>query len=69
MHDGSIPTLEEMVRVMARHQLAKQLEENEVIDIVTFLRTLTGEIPHEYIERPELPARPKPDEGEILVGM
>ncbi|MDW8326304.1 MAG: cytochrome c peroxidase [Anaerolineales bacterium] len=55
LHDGSIPTLEDMVRVMARHQLGKQLTEAEVGDIVIFLRALTGEIPAEYIARPELP--------------
>ncbi|MBL8096909.1 MAG: c-type cytochrome [Anaerolineales bacterium] len=55
LHDGSIPTLEDMVRVMARHQLGKQLEDDEVNDIVLFLRALTGEIPADYIARPELP--------------
>ncbi len=55
LHDGSIPTLEEMVRVMARHQLGKQLTDSEVNDVVLFLRSLTGEIPAEYIARPQLP--------------
>jgi cytochrome c peroxidase len=54
LHDGSIPTLEEMVRVMARHQLGKQLTDSEVNDVVLFLRSLTGEIPAEYIARPAL---------------
>ncbi len=55
LHDGSIPTLEDMVRVMARHQLGKQLSDSDVNDVVLFLRALTGEIPAEYIARPELP--------------
>ena len=56
LHDGSIPTLEDMVKIMARHQLGKQLSASEVDDIVTFLRALTGEVPADYIARPELPA-------------
>lgn len=56
LHDGSIPTLEDMVKIMARHQLGKQLTASEVDDIVTFLRALTGEVPADYIARPELPA-------------
>jgi cytochrome c peroxidase len=55
LHDGSIQTLEEMVRLMARHQLGKQLREDEVSAIVTFLKTLTGELPADYIAPPPLP--------------
>lgn len=55
LHDGSIPTLETMVQLMVRHQLGKQLESEEVDDIVTFLRALTGELPAEYTAEPELP--------------
>jgi cytochrome c peroxidase len=56
LHDGSIATLEEMVRVMGRHQLGKQLTDEEVAAIIVFLHTLTGELPHEYIAQPPLPA-------------
>ena len=56
LHDGSIETLEEMVRIMARHQLGKQVTDNEVADVVSFLNTLTGEIPTAYIVPPQLPA-------------
>ncbi|HRF47441.1 MAG TPA: cytochrome c peroxidase [Anaerolineales bacterium] len=55
LHDGSIPTLEDMVRIMVRHQLGKELEDNEINDMVLFLRSLTGEVPADYIARPELP--------------
>lgn len=55
LHDGSIPTLETMVQLMVRHQLGKQLTSEEVDDIVTFLRSLTGELPSEYTAQPELP--------------
>jgi cytochrome c peroxidase len=56
LHDGSIQTLEEMVRLMARHQLGKQLSDAEIAEIITFLHTLTGEIPAELIIPPPLPA-------------
>lgn len=43
LHDGSAKTLEEAVKVMARYQLGKELDEPDVRQIVAFLRTLTGE--------------------------
>lgn len=42
-HDGSAPTLDEAVGVMARYQLARELKEEERHRLVAFLRTLTGE--------------------------
>lgn len=64
-HDGSVETLEEAVVLMARHQLGKEISEDETKSIVTWLHTLTGEIPTEYIVQPELPKStdktPKPD--------
>jgi cytochrome c peroxidase len=55
LHDGSIPTLESMVQLMVRDQLGKELNDEQVDDIVTFLRALTGELPAEYTAEPELP--------------
>ncbi|MEZ4864048.1 MAG: cytochrome c peroxidase [Caldilineaceae bacterium] len=55
LHDGSIQTLEEMVVLMARHQLGKQVSPEQVSDVVAFLQTLTGEIPTEVIAAPPLP--------------
>lgn len=55
LHDGSIQTLEEMVVLMGKHQLGKDLSREQVSSIVTFLHTLTGEIPMEYINPPQLP--------------
>ncbi|MCS6913703.1 MAG: cytochrome-c peroxidase [Myxococcales bacterium] len=64
-HDGSVATLEEAVRRMARHQLGKELSEQDTSAIVTWLQSLTGEIPQAYIQAPELPPStaktPKPD--------
>lgn len=63
-HKGQITTLEEVVRKMAWHQLGQKLEDNDVTELVAFLKSLTGEIPREYIARPELPpsgpTTPKP---------
>jgi len=65
MHDGAIQALPEMVRLMAKHQLGKTLTDGEVEDVVAFLKSLTGELPQQYISAPELPKStrktPKPD--------
>ena len=42
-HDGSVPTLDGAVLVMARLQLGRQLTRVEVQRLVAFLGTLTGE--------------------------
>ena len=54
-HDGTRPTLEEAVRDMAYYQGDRRLSEQDINDIVAFLRTLTGEYqgkkltsPYEY---------------------
>lgn len=43
-HDGSVATLEEAVKLMASHQLGKELTDSEVSEIVAFLNALTGEL-------------------------
>ena len=43
-HDGSADTLEEAVAVMAKHQLGRTLSDNDISDIVAFLKTLTGKL-------------------------
>lgn len=42
-HDGSAQTLDEAVVVMAKYQLGRQLTKEEILRIVLFLKTLTGE--------------------------
>jgi cytochrome c peroxidase len=54
-HDGKTGKLEDAVRMMGKYQLNLQLSDTQVSDIVAFLKTLTGEIPKAYIEKPELP--------------
>ena len=66
-HDGSVSTLDEAVRQMADHQLARTLSKEETDSIVGFLKALTGELPAEYIKEPALPKStgktPKPDKA------
>lgn len=44
-HNGSVWTLDEAVRVMAKTQLNQNLSDAQVADIVSFLESLTGEFP------------------------
>jgi len=64
-HDGSIKTLEEAVNMMGKHQLGIELSKDEVASIVTWLGSLTGQIPADYIKAPGLPNStsdtPRPD--------
>lgn len=55
LHDGSVKTIEEMVKMMAEYQLGKQLADDEVTSIVTFLKALKGDIPTEFIKVPKMP--------------
>lgn len=54
-HDGSATTLPQAVQMMGRHQLGLELSEQEVASIVTWLNTLTGDLPQSYIQKPALP--------------
>lgn len=40
LHDGSVTSLQQAVDQMARHQLGRYLENNDIDDIVAFLRSL-----------------------------
>lgn len=50
-HNGSVATLQEAVRVMARIQLGKDLDDAQVADIVAFLESLTGRFPEQTMPR------------------
>jgi len=54
-HDGSVATLPDAVRVMARVQLGRTLTDREVADIVAFLESLTGPPPADFATAPILP--------------
>ncbi|HVC92906.1 MAG TPA: cytochrome c peroxidase [Pirellulales bacterium] len=77
-HDGSVGTLTEAVRIMAKVQLGTDISENDTSDVVAFLRSLTGKLPDDFASAPVLPpaafdpmlsgtaskavSRPKPEE-------
>jgi cytochrome c peroxidase len=67
-HNGKIATLAQAVSMMAEYQLGKTLTEAQTKSIITFLGTLTGDVPAEYIQQPALPKStprtPKPDIGD-----
>jgi cytochrome c peroxidase len=54
-HDGKTPTLDGAVEKMADYQVGKTLSDAEIQSIVTWMKSLTGEIPADYIKPPELP--------------
>jgi cytochrome c peroxidase len=47
-HDGSVAGLDRAIRVMAAVQLGRALDDAAVSEIVSFLESLTGEIPASY---------------------
>ena len=49
---GNVPSLDEGVQLMARHQLGKELTREQVVSIMTFLQALTGEMPAQYVAPP-----------------
>ena len=55
-NDGSVASLNEAVRLMAHHQLKKDLSPADVQSIVTWLGSLTGELPLRYIAFPQKPS-------------
>lgn len=65
LHDGKIASLDEAIGLMGRHQLGKELDPAQVASIKTFLGSLTGDLPTDYIKQPTLPESgpetPKPD--------
>jgi hypothetical protein len=64
--NGSVRTLPEAVRIMARVQLRKTLSDQDTNTIVAFLNSLTGKLPRSFVEAPVLPGdgfRPYPERG------
>ena len=55
LHDGSLATLEETTRLMARHQLGRELAAVQVVAITAFLATLDGDPAPELAQKPALP--------------
>jgi cytochrome c peroxidase len=44
-HDGSVSTLQEAIRLMARYQLGREIPDNHTDAIIIFLHSLVGEHP------------------------
>ncbi len=60
LHNGSVKTIPEAVRLMAKVQLGLDLPDAKAADISAFLASLTGEFPKEMM--PRLPPTP----GDLL---
>jgi cytochrome c peroxidase len=64
-HDGSVATLETAVKDMGEYQLGRSLKDEEVGEIVSWLKTLSGQIPSGATRPLQLPpssaSTPKPD--------
>ncbi|MFN4083649.1 MAG: cytochrome-c peroxidase [Bacteroidia bacterium] len=52
-HDGSVATIEDAVRIMGKTQLNKDLNDDEIKSIVTFLETLTSDLPEATKQAPK----------------
>ena len=52
-HTGSVPTLPEVVRLMGKVKLNRDLTDGQIGGIVAFLGALTGPFPR--LERPPVP--------------
>lgn len=48
-HDASAATLKEAIATMSHHNLGVRLTADEINDLIKFLETLTGELPHTAI--------------------
>jgi cytochrome c peroxidase len=55
-HDGSVATLPDAVKVMARMQLGLTLDDADTRDVVAFLESLTGDLPAHFATAPNLPS-------------
>jgi len=57
-HNGAVRSLDTAVVWMARHQLGKELQPDQVAQIVSWLHALRGAQPLEYIAQPQPAAAP-----------
>ncbi len=55
-HDGSVDKLAEAVWIMGKIQLGKDLSKEQMKEIVSFLKALTGKIPEDALTVPVLPS-------------
>ena len=52
LHDGSVADLKEVIRIMGKVQLMKELSEKEIDNIAAFLSATTGTFPEKYKTAP-----------------
>ena len=45
LHDGSVADLQQLIRIMGKLQLEVELTDEQVLNIETFLKSLTGKLP------------------------
>lgn len=49
---GEVAALDEVVRIMGRHQLGAELSDAQIASIIVFLDALTGDVPAKYVVPP-----------------
>ncbi|WP_282134042.1 cytochrome-c peroxidase [Seonamhaeicola maritimus] len=54
-HDASSETLVESIKLMGKHERGLEITNEEALKIEEFLKSLTGDLPLEYIKKPNLP--------------
>lgn len=53
-HDGSVAELDKAIQIMSKVQMNKDLSADQVNSIITFLKTLKGEVPEDAKKVPDL---------------
>ncbi len=54
-HDGSVNTLDEALRLVARYQLGRTINRNDIQSIIIFLKTLTGKYKGQWLTQAHAP--------------
>jgi cytochrome c peroxidase len=52
-HDGSVAKLDDAVKIMGKVQLDVELSNEEVSNMVAFLKSLTGEVSERFTKAPK----------------
>ena len=52
LHDGSVSDLTEVIRIVGKVQLNKDLKQSEIDNIAAFLGSLSGNVPENYQTAP-----------------
>ena len=53
LHDGSVSDLAEVVKIMGKAELNKEISDKDAADMVAFMKTLTGDVPQDAASIPE----------------